>query len=735
MTPSTAAEVRALLELSYYAFYAKFPQLTPIQLLSAAPISQGQNCLLTAPTASGKTQAYLAPLVQRYFARLRDQSATVLIVSPTRALVNDLFRRLSPALERCGIGLSRRTGDFRAQGEAAFSGVVLTTPESLDSVLCRQPRWLGNTQAVVLDEVHLVANTCRGSQLEILLSRLDAVVAACQNDPSQTAVVQRVAVSATVENSSDLMLRYLGAKALWLSQKSQQFPRQVTIVREVEAAQLWKLCLEGFRSGANKLLFFLPTRRAVEETAQALRDQAQHHRAAIGSQLIYVHHAALSRANRLLSEKSFLSARQGVLLTTSSLEVGLDIGDVDGILLWGPPPDVTSLLQRVGRGGRRGQSARLWCLCPSPQQALQMQHLLDRAQKGLLCQEPLHNFYSVLFQQAASLAFQNRGGFVASSALWQRLGPRWQQLLSQKQVEECLDHWREKGFYRQREGRYFPDQRLESQHFMGKLHSNIAEQLGQQRQVVEAETGRTIGFVTLGNKPQQGESQRGAQTVLAGARRRILSTQGQGPLRAMITSANCEVPSVSEGKSKIGLGVVGQAAQVRGLRLTTDFGQFLGLDQGCGYLLRIAGFSYLFHFCGELWGIFLGDFLRFALRKIKHGGGTGAGASDLDVSDNGLYLKTRILVNLPDLQRLHPLWLERLDRFGPERQFSNRLIKLGRLCQCGPWFGQLPSDLQQRQLSEITDYPGYLQWFKALQLQVPALELQSCLKMCVQEES
>ena len=79
MTPSTAAEVRALLELSYYAFYAKFPQLTPIQLLSAAPISQGQNCLLTAPTASGKTQAYLAPLVQRYFARLRDQSATVLI--------------------------------------------------------------------------------------------------------------------------------------------------------------------------------------------------------------------------------------------------------------------------------------------------------------------------------------------------------------------------------------------------------------------------------------------------------------------------------------------------------------------------------------------------------------------------------------------------------------------------------------------------------------------------------
>ena len=99
----------------------------------------------------------------------------------------------------------------------------------------------------------------------------------------------------------------------------------------------------------------------------------------------------------------------------------------------------------------------------------------------------------------------------------------------------------------------------------------------------------------------------------------------------------------------------------------------------------------------------------------------------MDVSDNGLYLKTRILVNLPDLQRLHPVWLERLDRFGPARQFSNRLIKLGRLCQCGPWFGQLPTDLQQRQLSEITDYPGYLQWFKALQLQVPALDAAAAL--------
>src|ERR1017187_3418986 len=105
----SAEASRALLPNSYYAFLAQFRHLSTIQQRAIPRVVEGRNVLLIAPTATGKTQAYAAPLVERYLAKLKSGEGMVLLVSPTRALVNDLYRRLLKPVQACGVKLQRRT--------------------------------------------------------------------------------------------------------------------------------------------------------------------------------------------------------------------------------------------------------------------------------------------------------------------------------------------------------------------------------------------------------------------------------------------------------------------------------------------------------------------------------------------------------------------------------------------------------------------------------------------------
>ena len=162
------------LRKTWLPFFGRFGRFTPVQERSISTILGGKNVLLCAPTASGKTEAALAPLVERLYRP--DVKWTLLHVCPTRALVNDIYGRLGEPTEELRIRLARRTGDHR-DSLSRIPNILVTTPESFDSLLCRGRgdqfgHVLAHVGAVVLDEIHLIHGTPRGEQLRWLLERL-----------------------------------------------------------------------------------------------------------------------------------------------------------------------------------------------------------------------------------------------------------------------------------------------------------------------------------------------------------------------------------------------------------------------------------------------------------------------------------------------------------------------------------------------------------------------------------
>src|SRR5262249_27690717 len=149
--------------------------LLPSQLAAIPHVLAREDVFLSAATASGKTEALVAPLAE-VIASGSGKNVAVVYVAPTRALVNDVEKRCRAPLEEIGISCRVRTGERREFKEPTPSQFVITTPESLDSMLSRRPDLFRSLSAIVLDELHLVDKTYRGDQLRLIIRRLASVV-------------------------------------------------------------------------------------------------------------------------------------------------------------------------------------------------------------------------------------------------------------------------------------------------------------------------------------------------------------------------------------------------------------------------------------------------------------------------------------------------------------------------------------------------------------------------------
>ena len=208
------------------AFFGQFATLRDVQRRAISPIHAGGNVLVTSATASGKTEAVIAPLV----ARTRDGApkgharVRMLLIAPTRALVNDLAARLEVPLNRLGLTCGRQTSDHRDKGRQPF--VLITTPESFDSMLVRDVRkadgavvdhLLAGVLAVFVDEAHLFDGSARGDQLCWLLARLRRLKRMNVDQlPDESSRLQVCAASATVSDPDSLAGRMLGPNAIAL---------------------------------------------------------------------------------------------------------------------------------------------------------------------------------------------------------------------------------------------------------------------------------------------------------------------------------------------------------------------------------------------------------------------------------------------------------------------------------------------------------------------------------------
>lgn len=434
------------------AFYGRFPQLREGQQATIEPLLSGCNVVLTSGTGSGKTEAAMAPLVSKYWREAADTNTLFLLyIAPTKALVNDLEKRLHLPLSTLGLRVGIRHGDRDDFKNKSPLHVLITTPESLDVLLFRKESALLSVRAVVIDEVHLLYNTQRGLQLSILLHRLSQIL------PHK---LQWVALSATVGDLSYVRSFLMGAHAnavLLTFSAARAIDAQI---RHISSLRDFLFLIHKLTQGRNtKLLVFANSRWECEKLAGALQeDQSLRH-------FVFAHYSSLSPEVRTDTEQKFSSGSTAICIATSTLELGIDIGDIDAVLLWGVPSSVDSFLQRIGRGNRRTNKTNVICLVPddspaSAVDALRFAALLDAAAKGELpIREPFELFGAV-GQQCLSVIASDGGRFTRIADLCVMVGH--QPYLARDIVEAVLAELASRGFL-QRHGfknQYGADEKL-----------------------------------------------------------------------------------------------------------------------------------------------------------------------------------------------------------------------------------------------------------------------------------
>ena len=407
-----------------------------------------------------KTEAILAPLVARTLDEVRGEAprVRVLLIAPTRALVNDLMARIEGPLDRLGVACGRQTSDHRDKGKAPF--VLVTTPESFDSMLVRDAQLqagkvvdhlLAGVIAVFVDEAHLFDGTARGDQVSWLLGRLRRLrkLHVEQATGGGPPAPQLCAGSATISDPEGLAARLLGPEAEVVRVEGTRevevfgpadapgwFPLEASMTiktlrerldlvptagfPETAGRRIWQ-ALSSHGDSMRKALVFAPTRRLCD-TFSAHLSGALTRRREIE---VFAHHGSLSRDRRERAERGFASVRDGVLVATTTLEVGVDIGDVDLVALIGAPPDTRSLLQRIGRAGRRIGRTRVLALPRTEIEQAALASMLLSARDGVLEKQGYGRKWSVFVQQTASFVAQGRPRGRRVSDLLKLAGDVW----------------------------------------------------------------------------------------------------------------------------------------------------------------------------------------------------------------------------------------------------------------------------------------------------------------------
>ncbi|MBT2396438.1 DEAD/DEAH box helicase [Streptomyces sp. ISL-100] len=346
-----------------------WPDLRPLQQEAIAPLMDGSDSVLLAPTAGGKTEAACFPLLSR-MARENWTGTSILYVCPLKALLNNLLPRLETYASWLGRTAAIWHGDVpqarRKRILRERPDVLLTTPESLEAMLVSvnvdHTAFFSGLRAIVVDEVHAFAGDDRGWHLLAVLERLERVAGR---------PVQRVGLSATVGNPEQLLTWLQGARGgsrehgarvvapHLRTQASADRDPSVPSIPDVPPPGNVQLDYVGSLANAaiviaalhrgEKRLVFCESRKQVEELGEALRAKGV---------VTFLSHASLSVDERRRAEEAFAEARDCVIVSTSTLELGIDVGDLDRVIQIDAPGTVASFLQRLGRTGRRSGSVR-----------------------------------------------------------------------------------------------------------------------------------------------------------------------------------------------------------------------------------------------------------------------------------------------------------------------------------------------------------------------------------------
>ena len=389
-----------------------FSRLTEIQKRAAPLILGRRNSLLIAPTGSGKTESSAIPIFSMLRRSRKQGRIKALYITPLRALNRDVFRRITKYAHSNGLSIGIRHGDTPQRDRKRMidspPDVLITTPETLVVLLVLKKYLdaLSEVEWVVIDEVHELLSSERGAQLALSLERLQYA--------SRTEFT-RVGLSATVGNPEEAARFVAGSDRPFAIARDTSVRGYDVEIRHVggtvtDVASF----ISGHVAGLgldSPVLLFANTRGEAEFLAAALKD---------GSQLrVELHHGSLSREVREETEESLRGGGPGIVVCTSSLELGLDIGSVDLVIHYGSPRQASRLIQRIGRSRHRaGSSARGLIVTNSADDEFEARAILERIREGEIEEQRIHSgSLDVLAHHMVGLALQKGGEIPAERGL------------------------------------------------------------------------------------------------------------------------------------------------------------------------------------------------------------------------------------------------------------------------------------------------------------------------------
>ncbi len=376
--------------------------LRPLQEEAIKPLTNGENAILLAPTAGGKTEAAAFPILSRMLEE-DWRGLSVLYVCPIKALLNNLLPRLQALAGLMGRRVEVWHGDV---GESARKRIrkdrpdlLLTTPESIEALLVSRKNipseFFRDVRVAIVDEVHAFAGDDRGWHLLAVLSRLEAIT---------ERPIQRIGLSATVGNPEQLLewLTPAGRRGSVLNPPAEVATSETEVALDhVGTTENAAKVIARMHQGLKRLVF-CDSRARVESLAVDLRELGV---------TTFVSHSSLGLQERRDAEQAFQEGRDCVIVATSTLELGIDVGDLDHVIQIDCPPSVAGFLQRLGRTGRRVGTVRNCLFLATKSDALVRSAALIRlwrqgfVEPVLPPPDPLH----VLAQQIMGLALQKRG--------------------------------------------------------------------------------------------------------------------------------------------------------------------------------------------------------------------------------------------------------------------------------------------------------------------------------------
>ena len=383
-------------------FDSAFDAPTPVQLEAWRAIASGSHTVISAPTGSGKTLAGFLAVIDGLVkdaleGRLADETRIVYI-SPLKALSNDVQKNLQQPLE----GIRRelieqalpdapirawvRTGDTpqseRAKMRRQPPHILVTTPESLYILLTSESgrRMLSTVETVIVDEIHAVAGNKRGAHLALSLERLAAL---CTQPPTRvgiSATTKPIArISEYLTGSPEIPCTIIDAGHVRARDLALDLP--FSPLEAIMSNEVWTEVYDRLAEligGHRTTLVFVNTRRLAERAARHLAER-------LGEDAVTSHHGSLAKEHRLRAEQRLKQGAIKAIVATSSLELGIDIGDVDLVCQLGSPRSIAALLQRVGRSGHGPQALPKGRLFPlSRDELVECAALLASVERGEL---------------------------------------------------------------------------------------------------------------------------------------------------------------------------------------------------------------------------------------------------------------------------------------------------------------------------------------------------------------